>query len=399
MRENRGKMRVGIDLSFVKANHKNGGTEAQVKNIIKGLVKLQKACKTPEDFSFVCFIHRELFEEYRAYFPEVEFCVYDLPGGHALRTVRFQTRVLGKLLKENKVDLLYFPTFQTGLRRHWDVPVVVNPHDIQFKYYPEYFSAGKRAYYQLFYTNALVKADRIVAISDYAMQTYRAHFGKIVDKKITRIYNPVDLLRFEDGWKKEKVEGVDGDFILCVNSLTKHKNLITLVKAYEILVRSLRERGEKETGIPKLVLAGPAWNGENEISEYIRAHDLTKQVIVTGFLEEMQLAWLYNNAKVFVTTSLYEGFGMTPIEAMAAECPVISSKDTSLYEVTMGLATYYEPTTDPKALSQVIKAVLDKPPSPETLKRCRQAVQKYRPERVAAQYIRLWTETYEAYYK
>ncbi len=391
-------MRVGIDLSFVKANHKNGGTEAQVKNIIKGIVSLRETGETPEDFSLVCFIHRELYDEYRAYFPEVEFCVYDMPGGHAARTIRFQTTALAKLLKENNVDLLYFPTFQTGLKRHWDLPVTVNPNDIQFKYYPEYFSTAKRAYYQLFYTNALVKADRIVAISDYVMQTYRENFGKIVDKKITRIYTPVDLARFEACTEDDKVEGADGDFLLCVNSLTKHKNLITLVKAYEILVEKKRKENTEENDIPKLVLAGPAWNGENEISEYITEHDLTEHVIVTGFLEEPQLAWLYRNAKVFVTPSLYEGFGMTPIEAMAANCPVISAKDTSLYEVTMGLATYYEPTTDPEALAKVIEAVLSDPPTEEEIRKCKQAVQKYRPERIAKQYLRLWQETYEAWH-
>ena len=144
--------------------------------------------------------------------------------------------------------------------------------------------------------------------------------------------------------REEEVDALkdfSGDFLLCINSLTKHKNLITLVKAFHKLIKNPRISESL-----KLVIAGAKWNGANEITDYIADNRLQERIVVTGFLTDGQLQYLYHHAKIFVTPSLYEGFGMTPIEAMAAGCPVISSKETSLYEVTMGRAAYYEPAKD-----------------------------------------------------
>lgn len=385
-------MRIGIDLSFIRPDHKNGGTEAVMKNLIKGFEELKTRGEITDEFIY--FIHRDIYKDYHKVFPELTCRVYGIKGPHALRTVIFQTFYLPKLVKEEKLDLLYFPTFQTGLNSRWEQPLVVNPHDIQYKYYPEYFSPLKRCYFQLFYKNALKKADKVVVISRYVGGSYKKYFGRYVKKKLSLIYDPIDF-------NVEKEEEVDAlkdfskDFILCVNSLAKHKNLITLVKAFHMLVKNPHTPDSL-----RLVIAGAKWNGANEIADYIAENHLEERVVLTGFLTDGQLQYLYHHAKVFVTPSLYEGFGMTPVEAMAAGCPIISSRETSLYEVTMGRASYYEPARDAKALYKAMFEMVSgsrdlKEDMRESLAENKEAVLRYSKEKIARQYIRLFHETAE----
>ena len=387
-------MRIGIDLSFIRPDHKNGGTEAVIKNLIKGFEELKASGEIEDEFLY--FIHRDIYRDYRKEFPKLNFRVYHSKGPHALRTVMFQTFWLPQLANEEKLDLLYFPTFQTGLYNKWSLPLVVNPHDIQYKYYPEYFSFPKRRYFQLFYKNALKKADRVIAISQYVSDSYKKYFRKYVKGKLSLVYDPIDLKEI----KEEEVEALQdfsGDFILCVNSLAKHKNLITLVKAFHMLVE-----GEEGSDSLKLVIAGAKWNGANEIADYIEANRLKERIVLTGFLTDGQLQYLYHHARVFVTPSLYEGFGMTPIEAMAAGCPVISSKEASLYEVTMGRADYYEPAKDAAALCRAMGRHLAdsadlKGRMEEVLEENKKAVFRYSKEKIARQYRTLFCETADAY--
>lgn len=380
-------MKIGIDLSFIRPDHKNGGTEAVIKNLIKGFEVLAEQGKLED--RFIYFIHRDVYEEYQKKFPDLDYRVYDLGGSHALRTILFQTFILPGMVKREELDLLFFPTFQTGLRANWHVPLVVNPNDIQFKYYPEYFSRLKRVYYQLFYGNALKKADRIIMISRYVMSTYEQHFAKYVKGKMRLVYDPIDFSGAEREATVEQVKDFEGKYILCINSVIKHKNLITLVKAFHLL----RQQCNYDL---KLVICGTKWNGTNEIFQYMEENHLQDSVILTGFLDDEQVQYLYNHARVFVTPSLYEGFGMTPVEAMAAGCPVVSSKETSLYEATMGMVRYYEPATDERALCDAILQELsqsaDSREKREALCRNKEAVRCYGKEKIAEKYLEVFHE-------
>ncbi len=378
-------MKIGIDLTFIKADHKNGGTESVIKNLMKGISAMNAEGTLDDDIIF--FIHESLYKEYKKMFPDLKFKPYRMPGKHAIRMILFQTLYLPKLAKKEQLDVLYFPTFQTGLGK-FDMPVVVSPHDIQFKYYPEYFSTGKRIYYQIFYKRALKRAKKLIIISDYAKSSYEKYFNKVTKNKMKVLYDPIDLslLEKKPGRKKKSDVVPDGEYILCINSLTKHKNIITLLKAYK---RLLDEKSDKDI---KLVLVGAKWNDANELSEYVKENDLTNNVIMTGVLDDESVADLYKNARLFVTPSLYEGFGMTPVEAMAAECPVISSRETSLPEATMGMVTYYDNATDDKALCEAIKKELeiditDKVYKAELKKRSKTVKEKYEINKITADYL------------
>lgn len=332
-------MIVGVDLSFIRPDHANGGTESCIKNLIAGWIR------NGVIENFVFFIHEDIYEEYVASYPVCKFVRYAYKGSHKTRTTRFQTFLLPVLIDRYNVDVLYYPTYTTGYYRKINVPVVINPHDIQFKFYPEYFSSLKRLYLEMGYSHSLKKAHKIVAISDYVKGTLLQHYKKQCGNKIITIYDPIDF----DNDMGIEPKGIQKPYILSVSSIQKHKNMITLVRAFEKIHKQIPHQ---------LVIVGCKGNGMVPIKEYMEEKKLEDRILFTDYIKSEEISWLYSNADLYVTTSLYEGFGMTPIEAMGMEIPTISSRSTSLPEVTMNLANYYEPAEDESVLAEKILTTL-----------------------------------------
>lgn len=374
-------MKIAVDLSFLKPDHTNGGTEAVIRNLMKGWCELELAQE------FVFFVHRDVYEEYQKLFPECVFEVYTIKGSHKLRTVIFQTFLLPQIIKKHQPDLLFYPSYVTGYHRRLSIPVVVTPHDIQFKFYPHYFSGFKRAYLQIGYSHALRMADQIVAISDYVKGTLLQYFPKECGDKVITIYNPIHFNDKEEGKTHQTIEGICPPIILSVSSIAVHKNMITLIKAYEKIQKNIPYQ---------LVIVGCKGNGMAEINEYLENHDLKGRVIFTDYVNGPQLEWLYDKTVLYVTTSLYEGFGMTPVEAIGRGIPTVSSTSTSLKEVTMNMAEYYEPAENEEILADKMMEMMKKiKQHPEEMKReyrdkGKILRERYREDIIAGQYYQLF---------
>ena len=159
------------------------------------------------------------------------------------------------------------------------------------------------------------------------------------------MYDPIDF--------DKSMESIPDDirlpFILSVSSVQKHKNMITLVKAFDRISDRVPHQ---------LVIVGCKGNGMDSIREYLKSRHLDSRVLFTDYIEDSQISWLYGHADLYVTTSLYEGFGMTPVEAMGRGIKTICSTATSLPEVTMKAANYYEPAEDDEILAETIETVL-----------------------------------------
>ncbi|WP_349666703.1 glycosyltransferase family 1 protein [Lacrimispora sp.] len=334
-------MIVGVDLSFIRPDHTNGGTETCIKNLIRGWMINKKL----ENFIF--FIHEDIHKDYKILFPECHFICYRLRGSHKVRTTWFQTFMLPILVKRYKIDVLYYPTYTSGYYFKIGVPVVINPHDIQYKFYPEYFPFLKRWYLNFGYSHSMKRADRIIAISNYVKDSLQKFYGDQCGDKIQIVYDPVDF----DKKQSFKPKGISLPYILSVSSVQKHKNMITLVRAFERIHGKIPHR---------LVIAGCKGNGMEKIQEYLKEKNISDKILFTDYIKSEELDWLYENCSLYVTTSLYEGFGMTPVEAMGRGKPTISSKSTSLPEVTHNKAFYYEPAEDDLVLSEVMLEVIEK---------------------------------------
>lgn len=333
------RYQIGIDLSFVRMDHKNGGIESYVRNLMSGFEEIGVS----EEILY--FIRDEIYEEYRKCFVRSHFFVYRARGGHKAGMLSFQTFGIPKLVRRFRIPIVFFPSHTSGLGMIRGCRVIVNPHDLQHKYFPEYFSLMQKIYRNLTYGISFFKCSRVIAISQYVEETLYEHYPRILKGKVVQIYNPV---RFCEAGEEAGLAGFS--YILSVNAQRKNKNLITLLQAY----RKIADRISQ-----KLMLTGMKIGDDDILETYVKTHGLEDRVVMAGFVPDAQLAWMYEHAELFVTPSMYEGFGMTPVEAMGYGCSVVSSRDTSLLEVTKGLAQYYEPSDDADALAKAMLAVLE----------------------------------------
>jgi len=237
----------------------------------------------------------------------------------------FNQPKIDKLL--GKVDIYFNPHFFTaplsiGCKK------VITFHDLSFERYPYFFSWRKRAW-QKFLVDArkeAEKADRIIAVSQSTKDDLIKIYG-IEPKKIKVIYSGVgkQFRPFVQGLSLiSKKYNLPNKFILYFGTIEPRKNIIGLIKAFELLRRKQSI---------KLVIAGTKGWLYKDILRTARESKYSRDIIFTGFVEDKDKPYLYNLAELFVYPSFFEGFGFPPLEAMACGKPTIVSVNSSLPEV------------------------------------------------------------------
>jgi glycosyltransferase involved in cell wall biosynthesis len=232
---------------------------------------------------------------------------------------------------------------------------VVTIHDCIHLMFPQYlpnrFALG---YARASMAYATRRATRILTVSESSKRDIVRFFGTPADK-IDVIYNSFDE-RFSVEPSEEAIDRVrerfqlHNPFVLYAGNVKPHKNLERLIEAFNLV----RQRGLQRL---KLVMIG------DEISKYaalrraVHRYQLHQQVRFIGYLPEETLAVMYRLAGVFVFPSLYEGFGLPPLEAMASGTPVVTSNVSSLPEVAGDAAVLVDPY-DPVAIADAIYRVL-----------------------------------------
>jgi glycosyltransferase involved in cell wall biosynthesis len=202
---------------------------------------------------------------------------------------------------------------------------------------PQFYK--KTDLYQLKYWTRLSarRADHIFTISHHSKKDI-IELYKISPEKITVIYPGFDETRFNSDVKPIKKYG---DYLLFLGTLQPRKNIERLIGAYKLLKTDC-----------KLVIAGMINEGRGGwMNENIKS---SKNIILTGYLPDEEIPGLMAGAKAFVLPSLYEGFGIPAIEAMAVGCPVIVSRVSSLPEICGEAATYIE---DPYSIDSIKTAL------------------------------------------
>lgn len=222
-------------------------------------------------------------------------------------------------------------------------------HDLQgLKVY-----TGKQKLLQHLLTPLLLyNSDAIISISEYVKHDILKTYRFISKSKIHVVYNSVIV-------HPEKIDSfsvkVGGPFILYVNSLMEYKNIATLIEAFYLVKDDISHF--------LLIIGKPTAYWQNTIIPLIEHYGLGERIIHLWDVSDANLAWYYKNTNLFITTSLLEGFGYTPIEAAIYKVPVISTKETALYETTMGAVNYYEPAKSANSLRNKILEVLKTPPT------------------------------------
>lgn len=235
-----------------------------------------------------------------------------------------------KDLQQEKVDLFFAPTsYIIPAFAPKNLKTVITVHDLVAFLLPGINNTKAMIIERLTLRKALKKAQKILTVSENTKKDLLKRFHYQSEKIHLTPCAPAELFKRQVTAEdlanvKEKLKLPD-HFILAVGTLEPRKNFSNLIKSFVIIKRKHPQY--------KLVIVGKKGWKFKHIEESLKHYKLEKEVIFPGYVEDEDLQEVYHLARVFVFPSLYEGFGIPPLEAMACGCPVVSSNVSSLPEV------------------------------------------------------------------
>jgi len=240
-----------------------------------------------------------------------------------------------------EIDLVHQPCFSAPL--FTGKPLVVTSHDIIPYLFPQNFSLPSRLYFGNFMTFSYRAADHIIVDAEHTKNDLITHLGLAAEKitviplAASPVYHPLTEVEQPLLKKTRLANGIGKKYFIHVGTLEPRKNLQFLIQAF---AKAKREGCIDE----QLVITGKrGWGFEELFAEAKRQH-IEESVIFTGYVADAGIPLLMAGATAFLMPSLYEGFGMPPLEAMRCGTPVISSDRSSLPEVVGETGILLDPT-------------------------------------------------------
>lgn len=233
--------------------------------------------------------------------------------------------------------------------------VITTIHDLTYILYPNTMDTSNRKRLEKDMHSTVKRADYIITISESSRKDIIKYLH-VDENKIQVIYPGVDevykkVLNSDEIITVKNKYNIHGKYLLYLGTLEPRKNIETIIRAYNCF-----KKADKDN--IKLVLAGKkGWLYDN-IFKLVKEFDIEDSVIFTDYIDDSDKAPLYRGAEMFLFPSLYEGFGMPVIEAMASGTPVITSNSSSLPEVAGEAAIITDPL-DYKKISESIELILN----------------------------------------
>ena len=338
-------MRIGIDATPIFLPL--GGIGYYILNVIKHLARIDHE------------------NEYILYNAGPSANRAPIPFQHAgnFQVINIWRPALRWRAKRDRIDLFHGPNYRLPARGlHGSV---VSIYDLSVARLPQLFrkAIGRRRDFAKSKRVAQT-ADRVITISQNSARDIMDLYG-VPKERIAVIYCGIGDEFFPETdqaliKKIRKQYGLENrDYILFVGGSDPRKNVVTILKAYSALSEVHQQTA--------LVLVGSMKKRSKEIFKIIHHNHLERNVIMAGDIPQESLRVLYSQAAVFVFPSLYEGFGMPMLEAMACGAPVIASNTSSIPEVAGDAAVFVEPT-DAEALANSIQSVLKDRGTQESIK-------------------------------
>lgn len=294
---------------------------------------------------------------------EFESSVYGIKG-----QLLFPTWKLMKI----GVQVVHFPHYNVPLG--FPIPFVVTIHDLTHMVYPEFLNSKvKYLYAKVLLRHACKRSRHIFTVSQYSKEDLQTFFH-VATQKISITYDAIDssfeMKRdndFEYLYNKYDIPR-DKKILLYVGNLKPHKNLERLLLAFTQL------RNENVF----LVLAGKAFEEQIDLKQREEKLGIRDLVCHTGTLSKAELIGIYNLADLFVFPSLYEGFGIPPLEAMACGTPVIASNTSSIPEVVGEAAVLFDPNNIDEIANCIMNVINDEDKRKELIIRGYERVKKFK---------------------
>lgn len=328
-------MRIGIDARFYGSVGK--GLGRYTERLVCELEKID------QENDYVIFLCKENFDEYQ-------------PKNGRFKKVLTESRwysfseqfFFPWALFREKLDIVHFPHFNVPLL-YWR-PFVVTLHDLILFHYPTEKASTRSAYfywlkfvlYRIVLASALFRSKKVITVSDFTKNDILTNYP-FVKNKISVTKEAVEgfcywqnkretevILGKYNLIKKEGTHGILQAYFLYVGNAYPHKNLEALLDAAEVCTKTF------------FVLVGKEDFFYKRLKEEVAKRNI-QNILFTGYVTERELGVLYRNAHLYLFPSLYEGFGLPPLEAMQYGTPVLSSNRGSLPEILGPAAFYFDP--------------------------------------------------------
>ncbi len=382
-------MRIGLDCRTILQPDRGeaAGVGHYTYQLARHLVEQNR--KLLEPHTLVLFFDRQVTEEaklHRFRDPGVE--VFDFPFIQYKKflPVTYSHFLVAAFLRRAKLDVFHSPIPHLPLS--YGEPSVVTVHDVAIYKYPDLFPKGQQFSTKVVVPQIIKRAHKIIAVSKTTKNDLRELFG-VPEDSITVIYNGLDPRFFQETAPEEiaqmrKTFSIQKPYILFLSTLEPRKNVERLIDAYT----KVRDRGHDV----QLVLAGKEGWGVEKIYDRAARSPHKKDILFTGYVESDLIRPLFAGAEVFVSPSIYEGFGMPVTEALAQGVPVVTSRFGSLPEVVGQAAELVDPysVTD---IRDAIDRILSDPALRARLKAAGQLqARKYAWDRCALETLKVYEQ-------
>lgn len=338
--------RIGLNahLLNLSGNYRSAGINWYIYHLLQNL--------ETSDCDFTVFLSEPRAGEY---FKHLRLDLSRWPTHKPVVRIAWEQIVQPLALRRDSIDLLHALAFAGPVSI--SIPWVVTVYDLSFVRYPQSFNTANRLYLNWAVRHSLQSADRVIAISESTKRDLVTFFGAAPDN-ISVVYCGLDPA-FSVGHDRAEIDllrarrHLPEHFILFVGTIEPRKNVARLIRAFA--------RAKRTAHLPHaLVLVGARGWKYAEVDAVIEQEGMVNDVIFAGYVPQEELPIWYHAADLFVYPSLYEGFGLPPLEAMASGTPVVTSSASSLPEVVGDAALIVAPDDETALADAIIRGVSDR---------------------------------------
>jgi len=371
-------MRIGIDARFFGSLGKGLGRYSQ--KLIENLEKIDSKNQ------YFIFLRKDNFSEYTPVNSNFKKILADFKWYSFEEQISFP-----RLLKKYNLDLVHFP--------HFNIPIfyrknfIVTIHDLILLHFPTLRNTTlhplwykcKFFVYKKVIKRALLKSKKVIAVSQFTKKDILKEFPDVPKNKINVTYEAAENFCFFYNKSREETfakYGIMKPYLLYVGNAYPHKNLENLVMAFKEI--------KKKFPFFQLVLVGKEDYFYKKLKEFVKDNNINEGIIFAGFIPDNELDLIFKEATLYVWPSLYEGFGLSPLEAMSKGTPVISSNHPCMREILENSAEYFDGQNVRDITQKITALIVDKRRLVQLKQAGYQQVKKYDWEKMARETLDMY---------